>query len=153
MPPANLRHSRIAKRLSALPTARLGPDAVYIETGYRPGKNTWAQPDVSVAHPDQKDDGKYFIGAPMIAIEIISDSEREIAQERKMNRYFRHGAREVWHLYPFSGEAFLLSAEGSAVHWTMAHGGVIDSHALGMKIEVGGSAGVNFTHRLLDIHG
>ena len=38
-------------------------------------------------------------GAPAIAIGVISPSNTAQAVEKKTELYFRHGAREVWHVY------------------------------------------------------
>jgi hypothetical protein len=93
MPPPELRHSTLVKRLFGLllrhlPESRVWPD----RTGYRI-LDGWIEPDVSVSWPDQRRDEKYFLGSPMIAIEILSPGE-EI--ERKLTLYFAEGAAEVW---------------------------------------------------------
>jgi len=51
------------------------------------------EPDVSVAWPNQRRDEKYFVGSPMIAVEILSPGE-EI--DPKLTLYFAEGALEVW---------------------------------------------------------
>jgi Uma2 family endonuclease len=73
--------------------ARLGENRVWPDnTGYRIGPG-WIEPDVSVSWPDQRLDEKYFLGAPMIAVEILSPGE-EI--DRKLTLYFADAAQEVW---------------------------------------------------------
>jgi Uma2 family endonuclease len=93
MPPPELAHSRIAKQillllLGCLDKARVWPD----HTGYRIAQG-WIEPDVSVSWTDQRLDEKYFVGSPMIAVEILSPSE-EI--DHKLTLYFAEGALEVW---------------------------------------------------------
>jgi len=61
------------------------------------GPGNWLEPDVSVSWPDQQQDEKYFLGAPMIAVEILSPGEET---EEKVALYFAHGAREVWVINP-----------------------------------------------------
>jgi Uma2 family endonuclease len=61
-------------------------------TGYRIAQG-WIEPDVSVTWPDQRRDEKYFVGSPMIAVEILSPGE-EI--DRKLTLYFADGGGEVW---------------------------------------------------------
>ena len=39
-------------------------------------------------------------GAPNIAIEVISPSERSIDSQLKVEAYLRHGTQEVWQVYP-----------------------------------------------------
>ncbi len=91
-PPENI-HTRIAKRVLFLLAARLGESRVWPDhTGYRIG-NGWIEPDVSVSWPDQRLDPQYFVGSPMIAVEILSPGE-EI--DRKLTLYFAEGAMEVW---------------------------------------------------------
>jgi len=93
MPPPENAHSRIAKRILFLLAARLGESRVWQDhTGYRIGKG-WIEPDVSVSWPEQRFDGRYFVGSPMIAVEILSPGE-EI--DRKLTLYFADGAQEVW---------------------------------------------------------
>lgn len=41
-------------------------------------------------------------GAPDLAIEIISPSERSSDSHAKLQAYLRHGAQEVWQVYPKS---------------------------------------------------
>jgi len=93
MPPPENNHSRVAKRILILLLARLGESRVWQDhTGYRIGSG-WIEPDVSVSWPDQRFDGKYFVGSPLIAVEILSPGE-EI--DRKLTLYFADGAQEVW---------------------------------------------------------
>jgi Uma2 family endonuclease len=93
MPPPDLAHSRIAKQVFLLFLARLDKARIWPDhTGYRIAKG-WIEPDVSVTWPDQRRDEKYFVGSPMIAVEILSPGE-EI--DRKLTLYFADGAQEVW---------------------------------------------------------
>lgn len=93
MPPPELRHSELVKRvyallLTGLDGSRIWPD----NTGYRIAGG-WIVPDVSICWPDQPRDDRYFLRAPMIAVEILSPGE-EI--DRKLTHYFNEGAMEVW---------------------------------------------------------
>jgi len=93
MPPPENRHSVVSKRifrilLNSLPEERVWGD----HTGYRVGDG-WIEPDASVSWPDQPQDDKYLVRAPMIAAEILSPSE-DI--EEKLTLYFDEGAMEVW---------------------------------------------------------
>jgi len=93
MPPPELAHSRIAKQILLLFLARLDMRFVWPDhTGYRIAQG-WIEPDVSVSWPDQRRDEKYFLGSPMIAVEILSPGE-EI--DHKLTLYFAEGASEVW---------------------------------------------------------
>ncbi len=93
MPPPELAHSRIGKQifilfLAHLPETRIWPN----HTGYRIAQG-WVEPEVSVGWPDQRRDAKYFVGSPMIAVEILSPGEE---MDPKLTHYFAEGALEVW---------------------------------------------------------
>ena len=104
MPPAELRHMRIAKRLFLLLEGALGSlnrrdlGEVLFETGYHMGNN-WLVPDVSISHAGQAE-GKYLEGAPALAIEVISECNTAPQMRRKIRKYFEHGCREVWVVDP-----------------------------------------------------
>jgi Uma2 family endonuclease len=55
--------------------------------------NSWLEPDVSVEWPEQRRSEKYVLGAPMIAIEVISPGENA---DYKATVYLKHDAGEVW---------------------------------------------------------
>jgi Uma2 family endonuclease len=107
MPPAGFKHNRRTKRvLYALDAALTEAHArgegtelgeAFMEMGYKVGRR-WLQPDVSITHPGQAG-GIYLEGAPAIAIEVISPSQRVGHLARKTRLYFENGAREVWHLF------------------------------------------------------
>jgi Uma2 family endonuclease len=102
LPPAKLKHARIVHRLYDLlgpivETAGLGE--VFMETGYKFGKRAWLQPDVSISHPNQPSND-YFEGAPVLAIEVISEANRAQDMDRKVKTYLANGGVEVWVVYP-----------------------------------------------------
>jgi Uma2 family endonuclease len=72
---------------------------LWIEGGYRIGEG-WLIPDVSVSWPDQKILDGYAAGSPMIAIEIISQSNTPAYVRRKVAAYHEGGGTEVWVVYP-----------------------------------------------------
>jgi Uncharacterized protein conserved in cyanobacteria len=61
-------------------------------------------PDVSVMRTDRLPDGKapegFVDGAPDLAVEVVSPSERLSDLLAKMAEYFESGAQEVWLLLP-----------------------------------------------------
>jgi Uma2 family endonuclease len=59
----------------------------------------WLQPDVSVTHAQQPVE-KYLVGAPAIAIEVISPSNTPKRIALKTELYFECGALEVWCFFP-----------------------------------------------------
>src|SRR5262249_27984193 len=56
-------------------------------------------PDVSLIWPDQRVDG-WYQSSPMLAIEIASRGNQGQELETKTKLYLKHGAAEVWILYP-----------------------------------------------------
>lgn len=106
LPPAKKKHVITAHRLrdrikalldSAAKTSDLGE--VYVEMGYKFGARSWLQPDASVEHAGQAGDD-YLEGAPVLAIEVISESNRADQMDRKIKTYLANGGHEVWVVYP-----------------------------------------------------
>jgi Uma2 family endonuclease len=100
MPPAKLTHMQIIKRLQELLQSVLPNSRVWVETGYQLGRRGWLQPDVSISWPDQRVENDWMQGAPMVAIEVISSSNRPEHIDRKTAAYLDEGAAEVWVVYP-----------------------------------------------------
>lgn len=105
MSPAHERHGDICVRLGSLLfnfVDRRGLGKVYeSSTGFRLAPEVLLSPDVSFVTnarlkkirvaPD-----KFLLGAPDLAIEVLSPSERLKHIHRKLDRYFDHGVRLVW---------------------------------------------------------
>jgi Uma2 family endonuclease len=121
MPPADYKHHLIADRIcdslkSALLQAHARGEAgdlgrVFREMGYRLPGEGWLQPDVSVTHAGQRVE-KYLVGAPAIAIEVISPSNTAKQIDAKAALYLEFGAREVWRLLPKKKQV-MIQAPGS----------------------------------------
>jgi Uma2 family endonuclease len=94
MPPPNMDHTQTAHAFLFYLVKILG-SRVWVEAGYKMGEN-WLQPDVSVTWPDQQLEHRYLIGAPMIAIEIISEHKSRDQIDDRIEAFFAHGCREVW---------------------------------------------------------
>jgi Uma2 family endonuclease len=97
--------------------ARLGK--VHIERGYRLAGDpaSWLQPDVSVTHPDQPID-RYYLGAPLIAFEVVSEFDKAPELNAKVLEYLANGAGEVWLIYPQQRDAWVYDGTGTARHET-----------------------------------
>ena len=129
MPPPQRTHMEIARRLfklldSAVERRRLDQPAiqlgtVYFEMGYLVTQEpaSWLRPDVSLNHPDQQGD-RYFIGAPLIAFEVVSESDTAPQLDEKVSEYLAHGAAEVWLLYTNRRHAWVYDGSASARHET-----------------------------------
>jgi len=107
LPPAKRKHSKAQHRMSRLlePYAEAQGLLVFMEAGFLLGMREWVQPDVSIITQEQEDRAAanpddYYEGAPLIAIEVISAANTAEAVERKLAKYFEHGAQEVWVAYP-----------------------------------------------------
>jgi Uma2 family endonuclease len=75
-PPPKKIHADVALQVQRILTRhfdwkRVLPD----HNGCRIGLDNWLQPDVSVARPDQAVEDGYFVGSPMIAVEVLSPGE------------------------------------------------------------------------------
>lgn len=120
MPPPNKRHGILSHRLRDsfrpfLIANRLG-DA-FVEMGYKIGPRTWLQPDVSVVttgHVARSESENYFIGAPMLAVEIVSDSNTAEEIEWKIDMYLANGSDEVWVIYPKQAKVRIFSPQGDS---------------------------------------
>ncbi len=108
---AFLRLNTAVEQAHARGEARGLGDA-YHEMSYQLARESWLQPDVSVAHAEQPE-GKYMEGSPAIAIEVVSPSNTPRILAEKTAAYFKFGALEVWHFFPDERHAvvYLAGAE------------------------------------------
>ncbi len=93
----------------------LGLGKVHIRRGYRflTDPPSWLRPDVSLTHPNQAV-GRFYLGAPVIAFEVVSPSETAADLEEIVTEYLANGAAEVWLIYPRKGHAWVYDASGAA---------------------------------------
>jgi len=107
-PPGGL-HGWIAVRLAgrlADHVERLGLGSVLVEAGYllQRGPDTVRGPDISFLSaarlPPERLPEHFIPGAPDLAIEILSPSDRWSEVEEKITDYFGAGARLVWVVDP-----------------------------------------------------
>src|SRR5438105_4698344 len=75
--------------------------------------DSWLQPDVSLTHPSQAGDD-YYEGAPLLAVEIVSESNTAEKMDRKIRLYLANGSSEVWVVYPKTRSVWVYR-EGVAV--------------------------------------
>ncbi len=85
-----------------------------MERGYRffTDPPSWLRPEVSLTHCDQPIDG-FYLGAPLIAFEVVSLSETAADLDEKVSEYLANGAAEVWLIYPRKGHAWVYNAPGA----------------------------------------
>jgi Uma2 family endonuclease len=103
LPSPKDRHNEIAHLLyealnEAVSACQIG-GKVRMEKGYDLSARHWLKPDVSITHPHQpvRD---YALGAPLLAVEVISESNTADEIDAKIEDYLAHGAAEVWIVYP-----------------------------------------------------
>jgi Uma2 family endonuclease len=110
---------RIAARLLAFTDPRrLG--TVVVESGYvlarRP--DTVRGPDVSFVRterlPARDVAHRFYEGAPDLAVEIVSPSDRAAEVARKVAGYLRAGTRAVWVVYPDTRSVAVHTPDGLA---------------------------------------
>jgi Uma2 family endonuclease len=126
LPPPKSGHSLIAVRalmaLQPLKENKLG--RVLPEAGYKLSSDpaTWIQPDISILREERvkstPSDG-YFLGAPDLAIEVISSSESAVDVERKIDLLLAHGCQTIWVVYPNIRKIRVFSANGSEHHCSL----------------------------------
>ena len=99
-----------------------------VETGYWLSRDpdTVRGPDVSFRLRSRSEgkapDTGFFPGAPDIAVEVVSPSNRAAQVERKVREYLAAGAQRVWAVYPptrRTGRRVVVHyADGTAVTYT-----------------------------------
>ncbi len=121
LPPPKFRHGELALRIyDALKAIEKRARArAYHEMGYKLSNApaTWIQPDASMIRADrvaEADPDGYLLGAPELAIEVISPSESAVDVERKVELFLAHGGQVVWVIYPKTRTVRAFLADGSA---------------------------------------
>jgi Uma2 family endonuclease len=120
VPPPYADHMEIVERLyEALKAAiescrgaeRMGK--VHVEMGYLLASSppSWLRPDVSLTFADQNRD-RFYLGAPLIAFEVVSDHDRAEDLDAKAAEYLFHGSQEVWLVYPKTRHALVFQPGG-----------------------------------------
>jgi Uma2 family endonuclease len=76
-----------------------------MEVGYKLGDDpaTWIEPDVSFLRNERvtgTTDGSYCLGAPELAVEVVSPSESARDLRRKVAPLLKAGSLAVWVIYP-----------------------------------------------------
>jgi Uma2 family endonuclease len=118
LPPPQINHVKIAKKVflslnQHCDQANFGE--AYIEAGYKitADKRNWIQPDVSYVTEIRPDDtDRFFFGAPDLAVEVISPSERPKHILAKRLLLFREGCQEIWIIRPKTRKLEVWTATG-----------------------------------------
>lgn len=107
LPPPKSRHTIIADRIyrALMPAEAAAGARTFPEAGYKLSTNpsSWVQPDVSMLRNERRKqiepDG-YFLGAPDLAVEVVSPSESASDLNRKVDLLLQSGSLAVWVVYP-----------------------------------------------------
>ncbi|BCW95302.1 MAG: Uma2 family endonuclease [Fimbriimonadales bacterium] len=114
--PTGARHGEIVSNLIARLHAVKTPEvALYSESvGFRMRNGNLRSPDASVMArarlPQGVSPNEFVDGAPDLAVEVVSPSERAAELLQKVAEYFESGAREVWLLFPERREVYRYTA-------------------------------------------
>jgi Uma2 family endonuclease len=114
------------------------------ETGYDLAPGTTLAPDVGfviAARIPQDMPSRYFPGAPDLAVEVISPSERPSEIRAKIEKYMLHGTRLLWIVYPEDqkvdvyrpGEGSKANVEFVAIEGTLDGGDVLTDFKLPLR--------------------
>jgi Uma2 family endonuclease len=121
MPPPKSGHSAVAAdaflRLQPLQENKLG--RVYMEASYKLSEDpaTWIQPDISFLKMERVRATKpndYFLGAPELAVEVVSPSETAESLNRKIELLLAGGSLAVWVIYPANREVRVFLPDGTS---------------------------------------
>jgi Uma2 family endonuclease len=110
MSPAGSRHGQIITVIAGLLFAHVRPRRLGVlfspDTGFRLASDpdTVRAPDVAFVRadriPSEGVPAGYFPGAPDLAVEVVSPTDRLLELEDKVAEYFAAGARLVWVVNP-----------------------------------------------------
>ena len=121
LPPPKSKHSKIAFKIAMLllPLQEKGLGQIGCEAGYKLSEDpaSWIQPDVSFLKMERVRATKpddYYIGAPELAVEVVSPSETAEMLSHKIDLLLAAGSLAVWVIYPRSREVRVVLPDGTA---------------------------------------
>ena len=124
MAPVRRRHGRTAMNIGAAfhnYCRHTGVGWSEVEVGYRvrSGPDTVRGPDVSLVlsedpEEDEQDSG-FVIGAPDIAVEVVSPSNTTAELEREVEEYLAAGSQRVWVAHPSTRSVTVHRADGATI--------------------------------------
>jgi Uma2 family endonuclease len=123
LPPPKSKHSLVAENVAELLRALKvkGLGRVLCEAGYKLSEAppSWIQPDVSFLKMERvralEPDG-YFLGAPELAVEIVSPSETPATLHRKVDLLLAAGSLAVWVIYLETRKIHVFLPDGTSFH-------------------------------------
>jgi Uma2 family endonuclease len=121
LPPPKSKHSLTAAKSFRLlePLHQSGLGETFLEAGYKLSEDppSWIQPDVSFLSMERvraTPPNSYFLGAPELAVEIVSPSETAEELNRKIDLLLQHGSLAVWVVYPVNREVRVFLPDGTS---------------------------------------
>jgi Uma2 family endonuclease len=127
LPPPKSGHTLTAHRIyNALRSAEAaaGGRALF-EAGFKllvtpasPKQPSWIQPDVSFVRSERlraTSDDDYFLGAPELAVEVVSPSESAADLNRKVGLLLAAGSLAVWVVYPQQRDVRIFLPDGTSL--------------------------------------
>ena len=126
MAPVLRRHGRTASNIDTafnLYSRQRGEGWSEVEVGYtvRSGPDTVRGPDVSLILTGQPDDevgSGFVVGAPDIAVEVVSPSNTTVEMDRKISEYLAAGSQRVWVAHPPTRSVTVHRADGTTTTYT-----------------------------------
>jgi len=120
MPPSSELHNVVRGNIFRVLIAYLSANAqlnisVWAEMAYLISDHDTMVPDLSVLQKDRLNprQQKYTPGAPDLAIEVVSPTDRAVHLKSKVDAYLHGGSKAVWVVYPdtrsvvvYSGDSF-----------------------------------------------
>jgi len=116
MPPPFFSHRRLQNELVALLRAGGGRSA-FVEAPIRLSPELTLVPDVCLLTSEQVfqvGPHGYLSVAPVLAVEVVSESNRAREIDRKVQAFLAHGSLEVWVIYPEERRIWVHTPNGHA---------------------------------------
>jgi Uma2 family endonuclease len=123
LPPPKSKHSLVAENVAELlrELKAKGLGRVLCEAGYKLSEAlpSWIQPDVSFLKMERvqaTESDSYFLGAPELAVEIVSPSETPATLHRKVDLLLAAGSLAVWVIYLETRKIHVFLPDGTSFH-------------------------------------
>ena len=142
MPVPKLRHGAVTMNLSVLLYSHIkannlgllvGESGFHLETG----PDTVLGPDIAFVARDRVGDDQdcFYPGAPDLAVEVLSPSDRRGKIERKTALYLDLGGRSVWNVDPRKRTVEVVHADGQ--RWIFQEDDeIVDDTVPGFRVPV-----------------
>ena len=116
---ARLRHNRIRDRAARELTGYVEPrhaGEVCTELDFQLSPGTVRRPDVALLSAEQVkrlDPDEVIVGAPILAIEVVSPNDSAQELSRKVEQFLAAGTKRIWVFYPKTREVHCFSPDGT----------------------------------------